>query len=409
MIDETTSQSAAPESSSGDASAEPVVAFCQQCGRALTASTRRQIGTSIFCEPCATAHEAAGWAPVNAAAAPYPAEGPVPGEPNPGLAGFLGLIPGVGAMYNGQYAKGVIHLIVFVVLVSLADNLNWVFWWLVWGWIFYQAFEAYHTARARRDGLPLPDPFGWNELGDRLGLTRTTPPRPVRRSRVTGFQPVPATPTPGTPSAPPAQAVASAPPLTSSFGQETYAAPPKPEPAAGSAAYTQVPYTTAYTRNAGVPVPPPGTPYGQPQVVVGRQTFPIGAVWLIGLGILFLLGNILPTWHITARWLVPILLAILAFWTGSRRLVEVQQARAANAPASIAGAILGPAMLLTVAVLLGMQAAYWVPLRHSWPALLIVWGALLLLERGQNPTPPAGRPPDPLTNPVPPPPDRSPR
>ena len=33
--------------------------------------------------------------------------------PNPGLAALLGLIPGVGAMYNGQYAKGVIHLIVF--------------------------------------------------------------------------------------------------------------------------------------------------------------------------------------------------------------------------------------------------------------------------------------------------------
>ena len=41
-----------------------------------------------------------------------------PGEPNPGLAALLGFIPGVGAMYNGQYAKGVVHLIVFAILVS---------------------------------------------------------------------------------------------------------------------------------------------------------------------------------------------------------------------------------------------------------------------------------------------------
>ena len=47
---------------------------------------------------------------------------PSTGEPNPGLAALLGFIPGVGAMYNGQYAKGIVHLIIFAVLVSLADE-----------------------------------------------------------------------------------------------------------------------------------------------------------------------------------------------------------------------------------------------------------------------------------------------
>ena len=32
------------------------------------------------------------------------------------------------------------------------------------------AFEAYHTARCRRDGLPLPNPFGLNDLGHKLGF-----------------------------------------------------------------------------------------------------------------------------------------------------------------------------------------------------------------------------------------------
>ena len=42
-------------------------------------------------------------------------------------------------------------------------------------WVVYQIFDAYHTARARREGLPLPDPFGLNELGNRLGVQSPTP------------------------------------------------------------------------------------------------------------------------------------------------------------------------------------------------------------------------------------------
>ena len=37
---------------------------------------------------------------------------------SPGLALFLGMIPGVGAIYNGQYAKGMVHAIVWGVLMS---------------------------------------------------------------------------------------------------------------------------------------------------------------------------------------------------------------------------------------------------------------------------------------------------
>ena len=35
------------------------------------------------------------------------------------------------------------------------------------------AFEAYHTATARRDGLPLPNAFGFNDVGERLGFGKT--------------------------------------------------------------------------------------------------------------------------------------------------------------------------------------------------------------------------------------------
>ena len=101
----------------------------------------------------------------------------IPGEPNPGLAALLGLIPGVGAMYNGQYAKGVVHLIVFAILVSLADE-HGIFGLFIAGWVCYQVIEAHHTARARRDGTPLPNPFGLNDLSERLGFGKSWPDTP---------------------------------------------------------------------------------------------------------------------------------------------------------------------------------------------------------------------------------------
>ena len=126
-----------------------------------------------------------------------PVAAPPPGGPVPALAALLGLIPGVGAMYNGQFAKGLAHLAIFAVLVSLADHVNGIFGLFVAGWVFYQAFEAYHTARARRDGLPLPNAFGLNDIGERLGLGKNWPNQsatgttgPARPSSV----PPPATP-----------------------------------------------------------------------------------------------------------------------------------------------------------------------------------------------------------------------
>ena len=45
-----------------------------------------------------------------------------PSGPNPTAAAVLGLIPGVGAMYNGQFFKGLIHVVIFAVLVSITEH-----------------------------------------------------------------------------------------------------------------------------------------------------------------------------------------------------------------------------------------------------------------------------------------------
>ena len=160
-------------------------AFCQNCGKPLCQECTRIVGSAVFCEPCLAAKLAGTGAPPAGCqrlhrqrrrrdytgTIPPPS---APGEPNPGLAALLGFIPGVGAMYNGQYAKGVVHLIVFAILVSLANE-NGIFGLFIAGWVCYQVIEAHHTARARRDGTPLPNPFGLNDLGERLGFGKAWP------------------------------------------------------------------------------------------------------------------------------------------------------------------------------------------------------------------------------------------
>ena len=82
---------------------------------------------------------------------------PIHGSVSPGLAFILGWIPGVGAIYNGQYAKGMVHVIVFGLLVSLVGHANGdlapLFGMSIAAWFFYMAFEAYHTAKRRALGI----------------------------------------------------------------------------------------------------------------------------------------------------------------------------------------------------------------------------------------------------------------
>ena len=382
--------------------------YCQECGCALTLDALHRVGNGVFCETCASFRQpGTGWQ--NVSSGSYrggPGTAAVPpagsGEANPVLAGLLGFIPGVGAMYNAQFGKGAMHLIVFVVLVALADNLNWVFWWLVWGWIFYQAFEAYHTARARRDLLPLPNPFGWNDIGERMGFARTSPPPPgpgpfsagefkARRTGANWAGYVP----PRDPSAP----------QYSPFAEHT----------------TENPYAAPYTPPVAPPVPPtpppptsasyvptytgttPGQPIGTPPLIVGTRRFPVGAAWLIGLGLLFLMGNLLPEFRLSGHWFAPILLAALALWSAFRRWEILQSGRrAGGCCANLPGAMTGPAVLLTISVLLFLQAAHILPMHRSWPVLLVVWGTMLLLQRSAGTLAPPVRQnvPEPIVAPV---------
>ncbi len=94
-----------------------------------------------------------------AGSSPYSSAYPAPfvtSGPSPGLAFLLGLIPGVGAIYNGQYAKGLIHVVILGLLISImgsnaAGDLGPLFGMLIALWFPYMAFEA--VLRPARVGL----------------------------------------------------------------------------------------------------------------------------------------------------------------------------------------------------------------------------------------------------------------
>jgi TM2 domain-containing membrane protein YozV len=89
-------------------------------------------------------------------AEPYRTAAPA-GPTNPKLAFALGLIPGVGAIYNGQYVKGLVHALIFGLMISILDSgaahgLEPLISILLATFVVYLAFEAYHTAQQRQRG-----------------------------------------------------------------------------------------------------------------------------------------------------------------------------------------------------------------------------------------------------------------
>src|SRR5260370_15826188 len=105
----------------------PAVAYCRTCGKALCEACQRTAQGTVYCQEHVPASAAAGSPEASPYTGPYTAPRPIPpplADPgaSPGLAFLLGLIPGVGAIYNGQYVKGLIHELVLGSLTTIASN-----------------------------------------------------------------------------------------------------------------------------------------------------------------------------------------------------------------------------------------------------------------------------------------------
>ena len=129
----------------------------------LACETPRELFIARNMYPCSSrlSHRFRPRPPESPYTSPYTAPVPPPGmnhDASPGLAFILGLIPGVGAIYNGQYAKGLVHVVIVGLIISVLSNdaargFEPLVGLMLGAFFFYMAFEAYHTARRRQHGL----------------------------------------------------------------------------------------------------------------------------------------------------------------------------------------------------------------------------------------------------------------
>jgi len=162
--------------------------YCRTCGKALCASCTRDVRGVIYCENCLaarlegvqpqqTAYQQVMDQGLGLKVPPGPATGP-----NPTVAGILaGFFPvGVGAVYNGQYAKGFAHLLIFTGLIwgqasTESDGVHVALAFAMAFYYFYQIFDAYRSAKAIQMGQPAPDPFGLGKTfsaGERVDASK---------------------------------------------------------------------------------------------------------------------------------------------------------------------------------------------------------------------------------------------
>lgn len=128
----------------------PAQGFCRNCGKAMCNACKRDVRGILYCEDCLANTVAA--TPAAAAS----------GGPSPALAAVLGVVPGLGAVYNGEYLKALIHVLLFGTIIAMIDRTHAEAFFvpLLIAFIFYMPVDAYRTAKARLEGRPATSLFG---------------------------------------------------------------------------------------------------------------------------------------------------------------------------------------------------------------------------------------------------------
>lgn len=286
-------------------------AYCRTCGKPLCTACKRDVKGVIYCEDCIAARVI----DTMPTAVP-PAGAKAPGAANPAIATLLGFIPGVGQMYNGQFAKSFALIFVFAALIwgenqVISDGAHAFLGFGIFAVYAYMVFDAYKTARAKELGEPLPDPFGLNSL----------------------------------------------------FGESSAPTPTAVASAAGAPAAGFV---------AGTPGAPPPPYIAAP--VERRNSGPIGAFVLIGIGVLFLLGNLDIFDFDVFHHFWPVIIIAVGVWMFFRRRPACECQRCQTS------CLVGPAMVTTVGVLLLLAETTRFGIGHTWPVFLLVLGGVKLLQ-----------------------------
>ena len=150
--------------------------YCRNCGKALCGICMRPVHDALYCEDCLA--NVLGH-PAQTAAAPQGETYAAPTAPDPGtrapssgspaIAFILGFFPGLGAVYNGEYNKALIHIVVFAAMIvglssDIGDGPTVALALLLAGFVFYMAFDSMRTAKAKLRGETPTDPLeSWSK------------------------------------------------------------------------------------------------------------------------------------------------------------------------------------------------------------------------------------------------------
>lgn len=127
--------------------------YCRNCGKAMCPECTRDVRGALYCESCLAGVVAAG--PAQAAGQPA-----AKSDANPKLAAALGFIPGLGAVYNGEYVKALIQVLIFGGLIAVhngdmsdmnSGSMAFIHTALAC-FYFYMPIDAYRVAKARSKG-----------------------------------------------------------------------------------------------------------------------------------------------------------------------------------------------------------------------------------------------------------------
>lgn len=113
--------------------------ICSACTRPLCQECTHRIRGKVFCQDCLV--RGAEWAAaVKDLRIPTDA---------PKRAALCSVVPGIGAVYNGEYLKGLTFFAIFAALVILADHGHGIFGFGAVAFLIFTIFDSYRTAEAR--------------------------------------------------------------------------------------------------------------------------------------------------------------------------------------------------------------------------------------------------------------------
>ena len=166
-----------------------------------------------------------------------------------------------------------------------------------------------------------------------------------------------------------------------------------------------VPPTPPVSAYGAIPATDPNSPYL-------RNRFPAGAIWLIGLGLIFLIGNTGFFHGFPIHRLIPFFLIGLGVWLFVHKMTISGATLADDGTAyyriRLFGALRGSVWIILVGVLFLLSTFNILSWGRSWPLFIIVAGLMTFFERTAYssaatpvyPAPPAAPPPrDPLPPP----------